>query len=560
MQKKISDKLYFRREYAQSNVKLETTVDTMGRTKSNRFLNAEKISDTTRQYLQNKEEFRNFSYDVLFFQAEKELAPVFERFSLNNPVGQKEEKLFNKKKRIAISNWIEGYIRKNFPTVLRVDFDEFIQATSIVEAKRSVNEALRALDNAQTSNYYEVEHLRLNLETGEIETGISKVNALPVITLWLDEEMEGKGYTLSSFADVEIKNKKDLIKGLEIEFSSMFLYHVIGIGNDYVYSMKSKRDRLKHTASHKLDILFSSLYNIRHNQKAVTFTVPELKDFLGVPQGTEYKYFNRDTLSKCIKDIGREMNKIIIPIPHKKGRKVESITFQLKYEEIDEQKKFTADYIASQLKYFSNTNIENIRKFSMFIQSSEIEPEKMFGHKSFAQWEKEAEEAFKKEKEILKMFEEDELFFKKNSVVYDRKKHTILKSHVFFEDGEEKTKWTLISKNNKRIINPVDSFSYLVELEVEVMSTGIHIMNYIPFAYFRNGVDWIEIDSIDTLTKYQEVIDRDILLQKVDSFGIRGDIEKELFTHYVKKNMFMIATKGLKEKIVNLFNRDSLFE
>jgi len=549
-----NDLLYYRRTWALSTVKLETFVDSAGKNRAKTSLNIEKIADTTRQYLQGNRDFNDFKYDNLLKKAQEALSRDFERLGLNSPKNEREKKLFNKKKRIAISNWKERFIRDDFPTTLKVDFEEFIKATNIKSAQKSVNVALEMLDSAQTSNFYEIEHLELDLETGEIRTGISKVSALPRITLWLDSSMEGKGYTLKSFAEADIKNKKSLIRGLEFEFSPMYLYHVLGIGNDYVTSYKSKRDNLKYASSHKFDILFSSLYKIQHNKSAVTFKVSVLKDFVGVPQQTEYKYFKRDVLLKVLKDMKEEMNKVITMKENRVGRKVDSITFSLEYDVLDESEKFLYHYIASQLYYFSNVEIKSVLKFANFLQNKEIEDDEYFGEKQFFEWREEAEEAFVCEREILNSIENDTVFFKRNNLEYDMKKHTIMRSEIEYVDGEEISKQHYISVNGKHIQNPIASLKYIIDLENDFFSKSIHIIDFIPFAYATANGSWAKVDDVDKLSLLKEQIYKDVLLKNIDKFAFDDDAQRNMFIYYMEKDMFAETTKGLKEKIQLLYN------
>jgi len=551
-----NDLLYFRRELAQSKVVMATEISKSGNKRVKSSINAEKIADTTRQLLQGNNEYSEYKYDVLYKKASEELAEDFTRLGLDESKNLAEKKLFQKKKRIAISNWIEQYIKDTFPNILKIDFDTFVKATNIKTANRSVSQALTVLEKAQNSNFYEIEHMKLDLKTGELMTGISRINALPTITLWLDESMSNKGYTLSSFAKCKIRNKRSHIKGLEIEFSAMYLYHVLSIGNDYVTSRRSRRDTLTHISSHKFDILLESVYKMQRNPEALTFTLEEIKDRLGVRQEIEYKYLKKDTLLPSIKDLKENMGKIITMKEIKVGKQVEAITFSIKMEEKSDFEEFLYKYISSQLFYFTKVEIKDINKFSNYLKGKHIDDNENIGEKTFVEWKKEAELSFESEKKILLMIEEDEMFFKSNELIYDKIKHTLLKEKIQYEDGEEKKVYIFIKKTTGEIIRtPIESEKYLLKLEMEYMNKSIHLIDLIPFLYSDTLTGrWIKIDSIDVLNEYREKIIKDIVLKNTDKFSFKEEIQKSMFCFYVEKNKFNEITKMMKKRIQQVFD------
>jgi len=545
--------LYFRRSFAQSNVvNDDKIISTLHEKQIVSSVNAEKIADATRYLLQNQHDYAEFKYDNLVKVAKKDLESTFERLGLNNPLSKNEKKIFDRKKRIAIANWMENYIRKNFPNVLKIDFDTFIKSTGIKAAQGSVSKALKVLKDVQNTNFYEIEHLVLNLQTGEIETRLSRVSALPSISITLDESVAGK-YTLSSFADAKIKNKRALIKGLEIEFSTSYLFHVLSIGTEYVVSDKVKREEFRHIASFKMDILLSSIYGIQYNKEAATFSIDELKDKFGVKQDVEYRYFKRDVLNRAVEELKNKMGKIVTMQENKVGRKVVSITFSIKYKTEEPLFEFIYEYIASQLFYFyDDIEIQNIKKFANFLKTKKNEDE-FIGKKTLLEWREEAELAFKNETELLKMMEDDKPFFNIHGFVYDKAKHTLLSKVTDFQDGEEIVRYEIISHNNKKVTNPIDSLRYIIDLENENMMRSVHIADIIPFAYYKLNT-WIDIDSIDMLLKHQESIYKDILLKDVDKFAFEDETRKQMFNYYVSADKFAETTKGLKQKIQRLFD------
>jgi len=550
------DKLYFRRSYAQAKVKLITKTSVDGKSLTTSTLNSEKISDTTRAFLQNNAEAEEFRYDRLASLAIKDLEKDFNRLGWNDPKNKTEKVAFDKKKNIAISNWQENYIREKFPNILKIDLDTFIKATKIKTAQYGIQKALRILSEAQNSNYYDVEHKHVNLDTGEVSVGISQVQALPAITLWLDESLADKGYTLSSFAEAKIKNKRKLIKGLQIEFSPMYLFHVLSIGTDYVTSLKSQRDNFIHGFSHKLDILINSLYKIRNNVNALTFDIQSLKEQLvGDKPDLEYKYFKRDTLNKAVKDINKNTGKNIKIKEKKEGRKVVAVTFYIENKEMSEFFTFLCHYVSSQLYFFSKTEIKSIPYFESYLQAKDIKDDEVIGEsKTFLEWEEEAESAFEAEKDILSMLETDELFFERNSIIYDKTKHTILNKNVFLEDGEEKTAFTMIYDSNIPITTPQHSLRYIHNITLEKMRNSIHIADLIPFGYFnRLSESWVKIDSIDTLSRYKENIYKDIVLKSYSKFTFEEDTHFDMFKYYCEKNMFEEINENVKKKIKSLF-------
>lgn len=551
-----NDLLYYRRSYALSKIKLEQVEDSKGRKRASTSINSERIADTTRQFLQGNVEYVDFKYDRLSKMAEEELKNDFERLGLNHPKNERERQSFQKKKRIAISNWQEKYIEENFPRKLRIDFDDFIRATNIQKAQHSVKKALDILIAAQNSNFYEIEHLQLDLETGKVETGISRISALPAITLWLDESVSGEGYTLESFAEADIKNKRELIRGLEIEFSPKYLFHVLSIGNDYVTSHKSKREKLSHAASYKFDILISSL-QFSKNKKTITFDIEDLKNQLGVSSDIEYKYFKRNTINKIITDINEKMNKKVELKEHRTGRKVTSVSFIIEEDSENPLLDFIFHYISSQLFYFSKYNIKNIEQFSSYLKNKEIPDEEEIGDKIFAEWKDEAEKAFTCENDILNMLEADALFFKRNNLIYDKKKHTIMREISYTEDGEDKKKYHLIKTETTTIKNPIESLRYINQLEREEIKNSVHVIDLIPFGYFDYGKrKWVKIDTADKVVQYKEKIYKDIAIKKTESFTFDDSTKQDIFIYYVEKNMFNEISEGYLKKIQKIFDFD----
>lgn len=549
----LNDTLYFRRTFAQSKVVVETTKNESGAVRANTSLNAEKISDTTRQYLQGCKDFKDFKYDTLYNKAVQDLEATFERLGLNNGKTYREKKKNKRKKNIAISNWIEEYIRVNFPTVIKVDFDKFIESTRIKRAQGRINNALQILANVQNTNYYEIEHPSIDLQTGELSIGVSRINSLPRITLWLDESLEGKGYSLETFAQADIKNKRELIKGLEIELNPMYLFHVVGIGNDYVASKKSKRDKLRHIVSFKLDILLSSLNN-KERKGTFDYPVDDLKKQLGAKESMEYRYLNRDYLKKGIEDLNTHLGRKISYKPIKEGRTVKYIRFSID-NEVDGLEHFIFHYISSQLYYFSEIYIEDVKKFANFLKSRTNKSDELHGQKTMAEWISEAEKEYIAEVEILNMQQADAQFFEKNNIIYDKNKHIILQEieELTNKTNEEK-KYAIIRNGDSQITKPSDSLKYLQKLEAEFLTKSVHIMDFIPFAYASVERKWVKVDSMDMVIKYKDVISKDIALKNYDKFSFEEEDRKKMFIYYAEKNLFAEITQSVKKKIQTLFD------
>jgi len=552
---KKSDLLYFRRGWSQSKVVLQTKETKNGGRKTTATINSEKISDAARFLLQNGRDFSDFKYDRLVEKAKKELAQTFKILGFDEGISKTKQKENEKKKRIAISNWIEKYIENNFPNKIEIDYDTFMKNVNIAKAKRSVTNGLQILFDAQNSSIYELEHPVVNLKNGEIEINKSRVAALPEISLRFDESIGGKYPTIMDFAKANIKNKKKLIKSLILKFSPQYLYYVLSIGNDYVTSYKSRRDKLKHTYSHKLDIFLVSLEGIQHNLSLVTITIDELKDMLGVDRNKQYKDFKRDVLVKAINDIENYMNKKIDYVEIKKSRRVIALRFSIRRNEDDPTFEFFYDYITSQLHYYSKYIVKNPARFKNFLKNTEIKNNEILGEeKTFEQWKSEAEEAFKAEQQIIEMFEDNKLFYDANNIIYSKKHHSLL-NKVYLDEYDEKTeqqkiKFTFVKDNGVTVSNPVQALKYLRDMELARMQNSVHIIDLLPFAYFdRLLAKWINIDDIDTLRLHENKIQKDILLKDVSKFNFDDEARYAAFKYYVEAQKIADTSQSLRKKI-----------
>jgi len=560
-EQKKSDLLYFRRNWSQSKIMLQTKEIKDGRQRTTSTLNSEKISDAARFLLQNSHDFSNFKYDRLVEKAKKELEKTFEILGFNEGITKSKQKENQKKKRIAISNWIEKYIEDNFPNKIEIDYDSFIKNVNIAKAKLSVTNGLQILLDAQDSNIYEIEHPIINLNNGEIEIIKCRVAALPEISLRFDKSIQGKYPTIMDFAKANIKNKKSLLKGLVFKFSPQYLYYILSIGNDYVTSYKSRRDKLKHTHSHKLDIFLVSLEGIQHNFSLVTITLEELKNMLGVKQEKLYKDFKRDVLVKAINDIEIYMNKKIDYVEIKNSRKVVALRFSIRRNEDDPTFEFFYDYITSQLHYYSKYIIKNPARFKNFLKNTEIKNNEIVGEeKTFEQWKNEAEEAFKAEQQIIEMFEDDKLFYDANNIIYSKKHHSLL-NKVYLDEYDEKTeqqkiKFTFVKDNGITISNPIMALKYLREMELARLQNSVHIIDLLPFTYFDKLLTkWINIDNIDILKLHENKIQKDILLKDVSKFNFNDEARYNTFKYYVESQKIADTTQNLRKKIQkSLFN------
>lgn len=426
---------------------------------------------------------------------------------------------------------------------------------NITKAKTSITNGLNILFDAQESSIYELEHPILNLNTGEIVINKSRIAAIPEISLRLDQSVEGKYPTLMDFANAKIRNKKSLLKGLVLKFSPQYLYYVMSIGNDYVTSYKSKRDQLKHICSHKLDIFLTSLEGIQHNFTLVTITVDELKDMLGVRQDKPYKDFKRDTLNKAIKDIEKHLNKVIDYVEIKDSRRVVALRFSIRRNEGDPTFQFLYDYITSQLHYYTKYLVKNPARFKNFLKNTELKNDEVIGEeKTFEEWRKEAEEAFKAEQQIFEMFEDDGVFYDANNIIYSEKHHSLLE-RIYLEEYDEKTqqekvKYIFLKENGKIISNPIESLHYLRNLELTKMQNSVHILDLLPFAYFdRLTTKWINISDIDILKLHETKIQKDIILKDVSRFRFDDELKQNTFKYYVETQKIADTSNNLRKKI-----------
>lgn len=558
---KKSDLLYFRRNWSQSNVVSQRKTTKSGMVKTSSTINSEKIADAMRFFLQCNNDFFDFKYDILVKKAEKELEKNFKILKLDSWTTKLEEKKKRKIKRIAISNWIETYIENNFPNIVKTDYETFMKNVNIAKAKRSVSDGLKILLDAQNNNIYEIEHPVIDLMTGEITIYKKRVTAIPEIIVEFDKSVEGKYPTIMDFANANIKNKKTLIKNIILKFSPQYLYYVLSIGNDYVTSYKSRRDKLKSIYSHKLDIFLVSLEGIQHNLSLVTISIDRLKNIMGVRKDMLYKDFKRNILKRAIDDIENNMNKKIDYDEKKEGRKVIALRFSIRRSENDPTFEFFYDYVVSQLYYYSQYSIKVFTKFKNFLKNKDFEDDEIIGdEKTFEEWKIEAEEAFKAEQQIIKMFEDDKLFYDANNIIYSKKHHSLL-NKVYLDEYDEKTeqqkiKFTFVKDNGVTVSNPVQALKYLRDMELARMQNSVHIIDLLPFAYFdRLLAKWINIDDIDTLRLHENKIQKDILLKDVSKFNFDDEARYAAFKYYVEAQKIADTTQNLRKKIQNsLFN------
>lgn len=231
-----------------------------------------------------------------------------------------------------------------------------------------------------------------------------------------------------------------------------------------------------------------------------------------------------------------------------------SITFQMDIIQ-NEEIFFVFHYITSQLdNFYEEIEIKSVSKFSKYLSNKEIAEDEVFGDKTFKEWEEEAEIAYRLENEILDKMKKDNVFFRHNQLIYDKKKHTLLKQTCYFEDGEEKIKYNLIRVNDENITNPLTSMKYILNLEIQYFNNSIHIVDLIPFAYSTFDYKWVNINSIEMVEQYKTHLHKDILLKNTEKFGFNDDEKQSIFNYYVERNMFAETTKGLKEKIQKVFD------
>lgn len=292
-------------------------------------INDEKIADTCIQIFQQSDLAKEYSYDILRKKALENLEEKFNQYNLIISEDM-EKNLFTeieKKREIAIAQWIRDYIEKELDIAFNVDFDTFMKATGIKSIERT-KDALRLLNSVQSKIIYEYKTERIKEDFSEIYYRFTTVTAIPEISIDIDKEV-GKDITsIKEYLSLDIRNKRQYIKGLIIKISPAYLSAVLGLGRDYTTLQRKQRDKFTSSYTFKLDALIRSIEKVQYTN-INNFTIDTFQNKMGT-DFAEYKALKRAVIIPAIENINEHTDLIVELIEHKKGKKVVSISFGIK--------------------------------------------------------------------------------------------------------------------------------------------------------------------------------------------------------------------------------------
>lgn len=548
-------------------------------------INDEKITDTCFQIFQNSSLAKDFEYKKLRTEAENALEEKFIEHNLvishTNEISKNDD--IDKKREIAIAQWIRNYIENNLSLSFNVDFDQFIEMTGVKSAKR-IGNALTMLNEIQSKMAYKYkvevlsdnfwedknENKNENKENNKVETiepieirhRFTTVFAIPKIEIDLDDEVGKDIKTIQEYIDLNIKNKKKHIKGLIITVSPSYLSAVLGLGRDYTSIFRKQRDKFTTTYAFRLDTLLRSIQKVQHT-KYNRFTIEEFQRKMGTNY-EQYKDLNRSVIKPALENINTYTTLDVQLIEHKKSRKVEAISFSIRNKNIiSEEKEYTkfginttAYYIASRMYYFENNQIENLLAYAKWIEknSNTSLDLALYGDKTYEEWEIEAKIAIGIEKEILIFIDDNRRMFSTLNLFYDEKRMCLVEKRIVSRNPKEHdytpietTK--LINTPSYRVTNPITSLKYIEEVVKKVSVRENSIRDFMPF-YINPVSGSVYINSIKTYLKYEDLITYELykLNRNYFTFEEGTPIEREeLFTEILMRGHFIEVTMQFRK-------------
>jgi len=520
----------------------------------------EKIADTCIQVFQNSDLAKEFDYKKLRAEAENALEEKFIQYGL---VLDGTSDIFDveKKREIAIAQWIRDHVENNLSLAFNVDFDKFIEMTGVKSAKR-IGNALNMLNEIQAKMAYEYKVERLSEDFSEVIHRFTTVYAIPKIEIDLDDEIGKDIKTIQEYIDLNIKNKKKHIRGLIITVSPSYLSAVLGLGRDYTSIFRKQRDKFTTTYAFRLDTLLRSIQKIQHTKKNL-FTIEEFQRKMGTNY-EEYKALKRAVIIPALENINMFTTLDVELVEHKKSRKVDAISFNIRTKSLlpseEKNTKFGIDaisyYIASRLFYFYTNKIDNLLAYAKYIEKSKTETLDLviYGDKTFTEWETEAKIALKIEEELLIFIEDNKRMFQARGIIYDEKRMCLVEKRVTSKNPSEhdytpSESIKLLSTINYKVTNPITSLKYVEEVIKKELPTESSIRDFMPF-YIAPISGMVYIDSIAKYLEYKELINYELYKNNCDYFIFEEGTDKnriELFTEKLLRGQFVEVTSEFRK-------------
>lgn len=523
----------------------------------------EKIADTCIQVFQNSNLSKEFDYKKLRTEAENALEDKFFQYGLivdgttdNNKIDEIE-----KKREIAIAQWIRDHVENNLSLAFNVNFDEFIEMTGVKSAKR-IGNALNMLNEIQSKMAYEYKVERLSDDFSEIIHRFTTVYAIPKIEIDLDDEIGKDIKTIQEYIDLNIKNKKKHIRGLIITVSPSYLSAVLGLGRDYTSIFRKQRDKFTTTYAFRLDTLLRSIQKIQHTKKN-HFTIEEFQRKMGTNY-EEYKALKRAVIIPALENINMYTTLDVELVEHKKSRKVDAISFNIRTKNNltieDKNTKFGIDaiayYIASRLFYFYNNKIDNLLAYAKHIEKNKSDTLDLviYGDKTFAEWEAEAKISLNIEKELLIFIEDNKRMFQSRGIFYDEKRMCLVEKKTTSKNPDEHDFTPVesikqINTINYKVTNPITSLKYIEEVLKKELPQESSIRDFMPF-YIAPISGMVYIDSIPKYLKYQELINYELYKENRNYFIFEEGTDKDridLFTEKLLRGQFVEVTSEFRK-------------
>lgn len=529
--------------------------------------NDEKISDTCVDIFQKSSLATEFDYDILREKAEKHLNPKFIEYDLiaKPELTSKQKQDIEKKREIAISQFIRNHIESNLDLTFEVDWDKFIEMTGIKSAVRT-GYALKMLDEVQTKASYEYKTPIISDDFSTIEYELTKVSTIPRISLILDEEMGEKYNTIGEYADSDVKNKKKHIKGIKFDINKSYLSSVLGLGRDYTSTDRKDRDNFNSSYSYRLDTLLKSIEKVQHITKFNKFTFEEIQKKFGT-QFKDYRNFKRRVLVPAIEDINEYTNLNVELIEYRDNREIDTLSFRITRKlAYDRKTKYgidtTAFYIASRLFYFTKQKIDNLLAFAKHIEKSFNSLDiVMYDNKYISEWRVEADRAINAELEIIEFMDNHESLLKQKGIIYDEKRMCIVEKYIESADPENfdytpTEKIRLLVTADYRVEDPLTSIQYLHDLIKKEGETITSIVDYLPFE-IANSNGWKRIETISDYAKYEENIKFYIYEKKIEYFRFdSNNLLDEIFFTNIQRGNFKEINSDFRNMVRKLNKKE----
>ncbi len=554
-----------RKAQADYNITKRKVIDVNGKTyyKAITTVNDEKIADTCVQVFQRSELNKRFDYLKLKEAAVIDLEPKFQKYNLIESINntKKENKEIEKKRKIAIEQYVREYVEENAELTFEIDFEEFMLSTGIKSATR-IGNALKLLINVQSKSFYEWNQPVLTEDFSEIEHRLTRVGAIPSMSVVLDGTLGEQFQSLTAFANSDLRNKRKHIKKLRFELSKTFLSSVLGVGTEYTSGDRKIRDNFTSSYSYRLHLLIGSIEKVQSSPDFNLFTFEQLQKKLGTDYA-EYKHFKRSVLVPAIEDLNKHSEFNIEIKERRAGNRIngsiQGVSFIIRRDrELAKHTKFgvgeVAYYIASRLFYFSTTRIDNLIAFAKHIER-EIQTSAIaiYDGKYAEEWKDEAIKAFTAEAEIIKYFEEHMKYLSSLGIKYDEKRMCIVKIDIDEFGTEEAPKIKLIATAEYKVTNPMTSVVYLDETLRGQSTEVFSLIDFLPYEIATTTDGWVKINDTESYAKNLDTIKRYAAQKKLDYFRFESNsIFREIFYMNIMRENFRELTDEFRELVRRL--------